>query len=167
MLQRIRQKATKETQDMKEDLQRKEQIKEAAKKKAEKQADIEAKRRIKAKIEEDKEDRRRKAEEAKALREGRAVESAQEPPAAPAEPKKTVSNASEARLRFHTYLGNFVTTLPAETTLSEVADYVEGQYGVVAISFTTNFPKKVFSTNDFGKTLKEAGMTPSSVLKVN
>ncbi|KJZ68993.1 hypothetical protein HIM_11620 [Hirsutella minnesotensis 3608] len=72
--QRIRQKATKETQDAKEELQRKEQIKEAARKRAEKMEDMEAKKRIKAKIEEDKAERRRKAEEAKAAREGRAPE---------------------------------------------------------------------------------------------
>ena len=59
--QKIRQKATRETQDLKEEIARKEQIKEAARKRQEKLDDQEAKRRIKAKIEADKEERRRKA----------------------------------------------------------------------------------------------------------
>lgn len=53
-----------------EDLKRKEQMKEAAQKRKEKLADMEAKKQIKARIEADKAERRRRAEEAKAVREG-------------------------------------------------------------------------------------------------
>lgn len=68
--EQIRQKSTRETQDLREELKKKEQIKEAAKKRQEKLDDIEAKRRIKAKIEADKAERKRKADEAKATRDG-------------------------------------------------------------------------------------------------
>ncbi|KJZ73874.1 hypothetical protein HIM_06767 [Hirsutella minnesotensis 3608] len=166
--ERIRQKATKETQDAKEELQRKEQIKEAARKRAEKMEDMEAKKRIKAKIEEDKAERRRKAEEAKAAREGRAPEvqapAAQPAPAAVQQPK---SNHSEARLRLQTASGNLTKTLPAETTLFELAQLVQGETGQAVTSFSTTFPKQVFQGDlDMSKTLKEAGFVPSSVLIV-
>lgn len=166
--EQIRQKSTKETQEAKEDLARKEQIKEAARKRQEKLDDIEAKKRIKAKIEADKADRKRKADEAKAAREGQA------PPAAAAEPtitapaaQKPKTNHTEARLRLQTSGGNITKTLPAETTLFELAQQVQGETGQAVTSFTTTYPKKTFEGDvDMSKTLKEAGLVPSSVLIV-
>ncbi|KAL2757967.1 hypothetical protein ACRALDRAFT_2040281 [Sodiomyces alcalophilus JCM 7366] len=161
--ERIRQKATKETQDLKEEIQRREQMKEAAKKRQEKLEDMEAKKRIKARIEADKEERRRKAEEAKAAREGRATVAAAPSPQ-PSIPKATV-NHSEARLRLQTANGNILKTLPAETTLFEVAQMLQMENGLEITSFSTTFPKKTFEGHtDFSKTLKEAGLVPSSVL---
>lgn len=160
-------KSTKETQDLKEDLERKEQIKDAAKKRQEKQDDLDAKKRIKAKIEADKQERRRKAEEAKAAREGRAppVEAAP-PPAAPAASRPAV-NHSEARLRLQTSAGNVQKTYSADTTLFEVAQALQAEDGITATSFTTTFPTKTYEGSvDFGKTLKEAGFVPSAVLIV-
>ena len=168
--QKIRQKATRETQDLKEELARKEQIKEAARKRQEKLDDHEAKRRIKAKIEADKEERRRKAEEAKAAREGRAA--APEPStstsaAAPAAAPKTAAQHTEARLRLQTAGGNVMKTLPAETTLFELAQRLETEDGVAASRFVMNFPRKTFEGSvDFGKTLREAGLVPSAALIV-
>lgn len=164
--QKIRMKSTKETQELKEELQRKEQIKEAQKKKQEKLDDIEAKRRIKEKIEADKAERRRKAEEAKAAREGKVLEQ-QAPAAAAAAPPKPKVNHSEARLRLQTDSGNILKTLPAETTLFEVAQIIQSETGKPVTSFATTFPRKVFQGDmDMSKTLKEAGMVPSSVLIV-
>ncbi|OAQ61554.1 UBA/TS-N domain-containing protein [Pochonia chlamydosporia 170] len=168
--EQIRQKSTKESQDLKEELARKEQIKEAAKKRQEKQDDMEAKKRIKAKIEADKAERRRKAEEAKAAREGRAPEvaagSAAPAPAAVAPPKPKADH-NTARLRLQTPSGNLMKTLPAETTLFELAQMVQGETGLVVTSFSTTFPKKTFSGDlDMSKTLKEAGFVPSSALIV-
>lgn len=161
-------KSTRETQDAKEELERKERLKEAAKKRQEKQDDLEAKRRIKAKIEADKEERRRKAEQAKAAREGRAVpEEAAPVPVAPAAPRPAATH-NEARLRLQTSVGNIQKTYPADTTLFEVAQALEAESGIAAVSsFTTTFPRKTFEGNvDFAKTLKEAGLVPSSVLIV-
>ena len=159
-------KSTKESQDLKEELKRKEQIKEAAKKRQEKLADQEAKKAIKAKIEADKRERQRKAEEAKAAREGRAL--AAEAPAAttPAVPKATTSH-NEARLRLQTPGGNVQKTFPAETTLFEVAQALEAE-GTQVKTFTMTFPRKVFEASgiDSGKTLREAGLVPSGVLIV-
>ncbi|KAI2640249.1 ubiquitin-related domain-containing protein [Xylaria nigripes] len=165
--EKIRQKATQESQDLKEELARKEQIKEAAKKRQEKADDIEAKKRIKAKIEADKEERRRKAEEAKAAREGRAVPAAAAAPAPAAAPARPAANHNEARLRLQTSGGNVMKTLPAETTLFEVAQMLEMEHGLTVSKFVQNFPRKVFEGNlDMGKTLKEAGLVPSAALIV-
>lgn len=166
--QKIRQKATKETEDLKEELARKEQIKEAAKKRQEKADDVEAKRRIKAKIEADKEERRRKAEATKAAREGRSVAPAAAAPvaAAPAASRPAATH-NEARLRLQLASGNVLKTLPAETSLFEVAQMLQEENGVTVTKFVMNFPRKVFEGSiDFGKTLKEAGLVPSAALIV-
>lgn len=153
---------------MKEELQRKEQIKEAARKRQEKIDDLEAKKRIKAKIEADKEERRRKAEEAKAIREGKTVPSASSTPTLAVAPgaaaAKPAVNHSEARLRLQTPSGNIMKTLPAETTLFEVAEQLKNENGMTVNKFVMNFPRKVFEGLDFGKTLKEAGLVPSAAL---
>ncbi|KAI0554568.1 ubiquitin-related domain-containing protein [Xylaria curta] len=165
--EQIRQKATKESQDIKEELQRKEQIKEAAKKRQEKIDEMEAKKRIKAKIEADKEERRRKAEEAKAAREGRAIPTTAPAPAAAAAPARPATNHNETRLRLQTSGGNVMKTLPVETTLFEVAQMLEAENGLAVSKFVQNFPRKVFEGNlDFGKTLKEVGLVPSAALIV-
>ena len=161
-------KSTRESQDAKEDLKRKEQIKEAAKKRQEKLDDIEAKKRIKAKIEADKAERRRKTEQAKAAREGRSLpeEPAPAPAAAPA-PSRPAATHNEARLRLQTSDGNIQKTYPAETTLFEVAQGLEEENGLTVTSFTMTFPKKTFEGSvDFAKTLKEAGLVPSAVVIV-
>jgi hypothetical protein len=151
-------------------LARKQAVKEAAAKRQEKLEDQEAKRRIKAKIEADKAERRRKAEEAKAAREGRAPQAEAAAPggaAAVAAAAKPKSNHNEARLRLQTDGGNITKTLPAETTLFELAQQVQSETGNAVSSFTTTFPRKTFEGDvDFSKTLKEAGFVPSSVLIV-
>jgi UBX domain-containing protein 1/4 len=155
-------KSTKETQDLKEELARKEQIKQAAKKRQEQLEDLEAKKRIKAKIEADKEERRRKAEDAKARREGRASPPA---PATQVQAKAPVSDRNETRLRLQTASGQVLKTLPAETTLFEVAELLQAEKQLHITSFTMNFPRKTFQGPiDLGKTLKEAGLVPSASL---
>lgn len=158
-----------QTEEAKEDLQRKEQIKEAMKKKQEKADDIAAKKRVKEKIEADKLARKQKQEEEKAMRNNPA---AFNPGAAAATPATggiqaataPKANHSEARLRLQTASGNVMTTLPAETTLFEVAEAVKKENGTQVNSFVSNFPRKEFKYEDFGMTLKEAGLVPSAAL---
>ena len=170
----IKKKHTKETEDLKEELARKEQIKDAQKKKQEKADDVAAKKRIKDKIEADKAERRRKADEEKAQRANpdafnptteQAPTGAAAAPATQQAPKSTASH-SEARLRLQTPSGNVMKSFPAETTLFEVAHVVQEEKGIEASSFTTTFPKKTFERKDFGMTVKEAGMVPSAALIV-
>ncbi|USW58308.1 Putative UBX domain, UBA-like superfamily, Zinc finger C2H2-type, Ubiquitin-associated [Septoria linicola] len=166
----IRKKHTKESDDAKEELARKEQIKEAAKKRQEKADDIAAKKRIKDKIEADKAARKAKIEEDKRMRDNPDAYNpgAATAPAgglAAAAPAK-VANHSEARLRLQTPSGNIMKTMPAETTLFEVAEAVKQENGTSATSFTQNFPKKIWNYEDFGMTLKEAGLVPSAALIV-
>jgi UBX domain-containing protein 1/4 len=88
------------------------------------------------------------------------------PAAAPVQ-KQPASDRNEARLRLQTSAGNIMKTMPAETTLFEVAQLVEQETGIAVTSFSTTFPKKTFEGHlDFGKTLKEAGLVPSAVLMV-
>ncbi len=155
---------------MKEQLQRKEQIKEAAKKRAEKREDLEAKKRIKARIEADKEERRRKAEEAKAAREGRAPEQPAAKPSgglAAAVASSSSSSSTQARLRLQLPTGNVQKTFDADATLFEVAQALESDDGFKAKKFELMFPRKTFEgATDLSKTLRELGLTPSAVLRV-
>lgn len=161
-------KSTKEIQDAKEELAKKEQIKEAAAKRREKLEDIAAKKRIQEKIAADKEERRLKAEKAKAEREGRAappdptIAAAQAAPAA----RRPAAAHTESRLRLQTAAGTIQKTFPADTTLFEVAAAIQAENGTTAGSFTQTYPKKIYHTEDFGLTLKEAGQVPSGVLIV-
>lgn len=162
-------KSTQDVQTIMEDLEKKEQIKAAAAKRKEKQDDILAKQRIKDKIAADKEERRLKAERAKAEREGRAPPPDPSLAAAAAAPvaSKPANVHTEARLRLQTSSGNVMKTFPAETTLFEVAEAVKAENGGPVASFSLTYPKKVFEGSvDFGKTLKEAGLVPSAVLIV-
>lgn len=145
-------------------------MKEAAKKKKEKQDDIEAKRRVKAKIEADKEERRLKAERERAERAGAAPPA--EPAAAPLPTtsgpvaSKPASAYTETRLRFQTSKGNVMKTLPVTTTLFEVAAALEQEDGVQVQSFLQTFPRKVFDQEFFGESLKDLGLIPSASLVI-
>ncbi|QSZ31715.1 hypothetical protein DSL72_001282 [Monilinia vaccinii-corymbosi] len=165
--EQIRMKSTKEVSDAKEKLARDQQIKEAQAKRAEKAADIQAKKRIQEKIAADKEERRLKAEAAKALREGRAPPVEKVAPApAPAAATGAPKVHTESRLRLQTSTGTLTKTYPIDTTLFEISQQLQGEVGAVS-SFTMTYPKKTFEGPvDFGKTLKEAGLVPSAVLIV-
>ncbi|KAG9230580.1 ubiquitin-related domain-containing protein [Amylocarpus encephaloides] len=166
--EKIRQKATREVQDLKEDMARQEQIKAAAKKREEKMADIAARKRIQEKIAEDKEERRLKAERAKAEREGRAVAAAAEPVTAPvpAGERRTVVH-TETRLRLQLASGTVQKAFGVDTTLFEVAQALQADGAPEVESFTMTFPLKTFTGSiDFSKTLREAGLVPSAVLIV-
>lgn len=144
-------------------------MKEAAKKKQEKQDEIEAKRRVKARIEADKEERRRKAELEKAGRAGMALPAQPAAPAATAPgpvASKPASAYTETRLRFQTSKGNIMKTLPVDTTLFEVAAALEQEDGLEVQSFVQNFPRKVFDSGFFGESLKDLGLVPSASLVV-
>ena len=168
--EQIRQKSTKETQDLKEDLKLKEQIKEAEKKRQEKQADIDAKKRIQARIAADKEERRLRSEREKAEREGRAAPQPVPPTTLPTASSPTTSKPAsaytETRLRLQTPNGNVMKSFPVDTTLFEVAADLSKESGLEIESFTQNFPKKVFTNEFFGETLKELKLVPSASLIV-
>lgn len=164
--QEIRRKANKESQDAKEELQRKQRIKEAEKKKREAEGDKIAKARVREKIEADKKARREKAEQEKARREGRAAQVAAETPApaAPSAPKPS-ADYTESRLRLQTPdRQNIMKKLPVETTLLEIASSIELETGIEVNNFAQNFPRKVFTREDFGNNLKELNLVPSASL---
>ncbi|KPI35311.1 uncharacterized protein AB675_9925 [Cyphellophora attinorum] len=166
--EQISRKKTKESEDIKEQLRVKEQIKDAEKKRKEKQDDIDAKKKIKAQIAADKEERRLKAERDKAARAGQALPSQQETTTATpaATTSKPASEYTESRMRFQTESGNIMKTYPVETTLFEVAQAIGDEIGRDVESFTQNFPRKVFGKDFFDQTLKELKLVPSASLIV-
>jgi len=61
-------------------------------------------------------------------------------------------------------------TLPSDNTLQDVAVALAAQNVPIeldTVSFTMNFPRKTFAKSDFGKSLKELGLTPSAVLQIS
>jgi hypothetical protein len=161
----IRRKSTKEGQDVKERLQAQEQVKEAAKKRQEKKDDAAARKKIIDQIARDKAERKAKSDADKAARAGLApavVEEAKPVPSAP----KPATAYTETRLRLQTPAGTITKSFPVESTLFEVAHAVNAENGFTVASFSTNFPKKTFDNEDFGMTLKEAGLVPSAAVVV-
>ncbi|KAF8509604.1 ubiquitin-related domain-containing protein [Hysterangium stoloniferum] len=169
----IRRKAGKDMAAIKEEMKAKEAIKEAEQRRRDKIADAKAKAAVKAQIEADKRERAEKAAREKALRQGlqppQQVQAST--PAAAATPSAGTSSKDhkETRLQIRMSSGGqpFTTTLPSESTLRDVAEFVAGQtlsVDVDTVSFAQHFPRKLFSQADFSKTLKELGLTPSAVL---
>jgi hypothetical protein len=161
----IRKKATKESQDIREKLAKQEQIKEAQAKRREKKADEDARKKILAQIEADKAERKRKADLEKAQRAGLAPAEPEPVAAAPSAPK-TSADYKETRLQLRCPGETKTMSFPVETTLFEVAHALGEAIGREIKTFTTPFPRKIYDSHDFGMTLKEAGMVPSSALIV-
>ncbi|THH07966.1 hypothetical protein EW145_g3034 [Phellinidium pouzarii] len=166
----IRRKAGKDAGSIRQDLEAKEAIKAAESARREKLDEARARAEVKRKIEEDKAERRERAEREKALRAGGSVPVVATP-AAPAPTSGTASVAGrdykETRLQIRLTSGGkpYVTTLPSESTLLEVAEYLASQTLSVdadTVSFAMHYPKKQFSRGDFSKTLRELGLTPSA-----
>ncbi|KAH9479318.1 UBX domain-containing protein 1 [Psilocybe cubensis] len=170
----LRRKAGKDMHKIREELMAKEAIKEAEAKRREKIEDAKAKAAIKAQIEADKKARAEKAAREKALREGQPVldSSASAGPSRPAAaPVATVAGKDfkETRLQIRMSTGGqpYTTTLSSDAPLREVAEYLGGQLATVnveTVTFAQHFPRKTFSREDFSKSLKDLGLTPSAVL---
>ncbi|KAH9893190.1 ubiquitin-related domain-containing protein [Cubamyces lactineus] len=169
----IRRKAGKDMNQIREEMKQKELIKEAEKKRKEKLEDAKARAAVKAQIEADKRERAAKAAREKALREGKAVpeQSAPAPAAAPAASSapKASKDYPETRLQIRMASGGqpYVTTLPSDATLREVAEFLAAQtlaVNVDTVKFSLTFPRKTFAPEDFSRSLRDLGLTPSAVL---
>jgi len=167
----LRRKAGKDMNKIKEDLRLKEALKEAEAKKREKIEDAKAKAAVKAQIEADKKARAEKAAREKALRDGQPIidSSSSTGPSRPAPATVPKKDFAETRLAIRMASGGqqFTTTLPSDAPLREVAEYLAGQLlsvDVDTVLFTQHFPRKNFTREDFSKSLKDLGLTPSAVL---
>ncbi|EAU90430.1 DNA-binding protein [Coprinopsis cinerea okayama7 len=170
----IRRKQGKDLNKIKEELKVKEALKEAEAKKREKIEEAKARAAVKAQIEADKKARAEKAAREKALREGRPIVDAPGPsnpsPAAiAAATTGPSSERKETRLQIRMSTGGppLTTTLPSESPLRELAEFVAAQspdIDVDSVKFTQAFPRKTFGLSDFSKTLKELGLVPSAAL---
>lgn len=145
----------------------KEQLKEIEKKRKEKAADIAARKKIEAQIKATQEERKRKAAEAKAAREGKTIPQQEAAPVVQSQPA-VQANYDHARLqlRIPGRAAPLVKNFPADTTLFEVAMAISEEAGFETSSFTMTFPRKTISREEFGSTLKEAKLVPSAALIV-
>jgi len=172
----LRRKAGKDMNKIKEDLKLKEAMKEAEAKKREKIADAKARAAIKAQIEADKKARAEKAAREKALREGQALPevsnsatSSHPTAVAAATSSGAGRDFKETRLQIRLSTGGtpYTTTLSSDAPLREVAEFLGGQLHTIDVDTVTlaqHFPRKVFDRQDFEKSLKQLGLTPSAVL---
>ncbi|KAI0262306.1 ubiquitin-related domain-containing protein [Gloeopeniophorella convolvens] len=169
----IRRKGGKESMQIKEDLKNKQILKDLEATRREKEDEKRARAAIKAQIEADKRERAEKAAHEKALRDGTAVPGTSAGPSAAAAPAAAAPAVAgrdfkETRLQIRLAAGGppLTTTLPSDSTLREVAEFVAGQnlsYDVETVTFTQQFPRKQFSQADFSKSLRDLGLTPSAV----
>jgi hypothetical protein len=168
----LRRKAGKEMGKIKEDMKLKEAMKEAEAKKREKIEDARARAAVKAQIEADKKARAEKAAREKALRDGQPLpDTSSAVPATPAVASTNVTRKDfkETRLQIRMATGGqpYTTTLPIDAPLREVAEFLAGQslaIDVDTVTLAQQFPRKTFTQADFGKSLKDLGLTPSAVL---
>ncbi|OSX64339.1 hypothetical protein POSPLADRAFT_1180010 [Postia placenta MAD-698-R-SB12] len=169
----IRRKAGKDMNELREEIRAKEMKKEAEAKRREKVEDAKARAAIKAQIEADKRERAAKAAREKALREGKPLPGSSTPStaAAPAvaAPKAASKDYAETRLQIRMASGGqpYTTTLPSDSTLRAVAEFLAGQtlaVDVETVTFAQHFPRKTFTRDDFSRTLRDLGLTPSAVL---
>ncbi|KAG1812765.1 ubiquitin-related domain-containing protein [Suillus subaureus] len=172
----IRRKTGKDIGKLKDELKAKELVKEAEQKRREKLEDAKAKAAVKAQIEADKKARAERTAREKALRDGQPIIDA--PASASTTPAVTASSSSggtsgkdfkETRLQIRMATGGtpYTTTLPSDATLREVAEFLAAQTLVIdveTVTFAQHFPRKTFSRDQFSKTLRELGLTPSAVL---
>ncbi|KAG2033839.1 ubiquitin-related domain-containing protein [Suillus americanus] len=171
----IRRKTGKDVGKLKDEMMAKELVKEAEQKRREKLEDAKAKAAVKAQIEADKKARAERAAREKALRDGQPIIDG--PASASTTPAVTASSSSgtsgkdfkETRLQIRMATGGtpYTTTLPSDATLREVAEFVAAQtltVDVETVTFAQHFPRKTFSRDQFSKTLRELGLTPSAVL---
>ncbi|KLO05040.1 hypothetical protein SCHPADRAFT_911285 [Schizopora paradoxa] len=173
----IRRKGGKDIGVLREEMKVKESIKAAEQARKDKLDDAKAKAAIKAQIEADKRERAEKIAREKALREGKAP-----PPTAASTSTTTTATTSssaggegtqrehkDARLQIRLSGGGqpIVVTLPSESTLQDVAEHVVSQSPAVdpsVVTFTRQFPRKLFARSEFSQSLKDLGLVPSAVL---
>ncbi|EKM81601.1 hypothetical protein AGABI1DRAFT_111884 [Agaricus bisporus var. burnettii JB137-S8] len=170
----IRRKAGKDINQLREEIQAREARKEAEAMKREKAEEARAKAAVKAQIEADKKARAEKAAMEKALREGRAPPGASTPvnvpkPAAAASASTAGRDFKDTRLQIRMSTGGLplTTTLSSDASLQEVAEYIAGQdhnVNVETVTLAQHFPRKTFTRQEFSKSLRDLGLTPSAVL---
>ncbi|KAJ1960713.1 hypothetical protein GGI12_003655 [Dipsacomyces acuminosporus] len=154
------------------------QMREFAQQKKDRELDRLARQKVKQQIEQDKRDRAARFAKEKAEREGLATTSQQQqqqdgavkPSLLQAGLPKVSSNTGMARLQFRPMVKSvegiqpFTHVFNAEDTLDQVVEFVKEKTGIKHFHLATTFPKKVFGTHHYSKTLKELGLAPSAAL---
>ncbi|KAI9598233.1 ubiquitin-related domain-containing protein [Syncephalis fuscata] len=150
--ERIRRLAGQEMNEAKERLKEQEILKAVEAKKREKLEDKRARDAIIQQIEEDKKERAARRAQASASR-----------------PRPTTTNHTETRLQLRMPSGPpVINTFAVDAPLDEVMVFVREKLGNSAanVTLSTVFPRRVLTSNEKSKTLKELDLVPSSVLVV-
>ncbi|PWN27629.1 hypothetical protein BDZ90DRAFT_279417 [Jaminaea rosea] len=168
--EQIRRKAGQDMAVAKDEMEKREAEKERKRKAAEKKADAEAKARVREQIEADKRERAERVAREKAARSGQTTQAtpAAAAGAAPAPPPqaKAASTANESRLRIRAPGGQWMGTVPAETTLKQVEQMVvDAGNAAGPLKFSQTFPRKFFTDEEKQKTLRELGLVPNAALE--
>lgn len=157
----------KEMSNIKQTLAEQEIKKMAEQRRREKQEEREAKAKVLAQLEADKAARRAEREAAKNHQSAASVVSA--PVQSPSPDKPVVKrDYTEAKLQVRQTNGQpLVHTFGAKESLAAVRLYLEMNRtdgGSGQVKLMTNFPKKVFSDDDYENSLENLGLVPSAVL---
>merc|ERR1712136_140911 len=158
----------KEMSDIRAAIQEQEIKKMAEQRRREKEGDRAAKAKVLAQIEADKAARRAEREAAKNPATASSHAAAAPPPVA-AQPA-VKKDYSEAKLQIRQTNGQpLVHSFGAKESLAAVRLYVQMNRtdgGAGQVKFMTNFPKKVFTDEEYENSLENLGLVPSAVLMV-
>ncbi|CAE7205089.1 unnamed protein product [Rhizoctonia solani] len=157
----IRRKGGQDIGSIKEELQLKEAEKEARQRKQDKLDDAKAKAAVRAQIEADKKGREYQQPPVSGV--GGATSARAAAPGA----KSAEATTTRLQIRLASGGAPLTTTMASDSTLHEVALFVESQNPAISsqtVTFSTTFPRKSFSRSDFTRTLKELDLVPSAVL---
>ncbi|ORX88275.1 UBX-domain-containing protein [Anaeromyces robustus] len=165
--EKVRRRTGKELNEARERMEKEELKRIYEKKKREQIEERKARARVKAQIEQDRKERAAKLEEEKRLREGKAM-----PQSNSNSSINLQSSASESIDYSETSIQIRMPGMPplvqdfnSSDTLQKVYEFLLSKKPEFSgYSFSTTYPRKVFTEQDKSKTLKELDLVPSSVL---
>ncbi|ORX43794.1 UBX-domain-containing protein [Piromyces finnis] len=163
--EKVRRRTGKELNEARERMEKEELKRIYEKKKREQIEEKKARARVKAQIEQDRKERAAKAEEQKRLREGKAMSNSSSSVSLTTTPSESV-DYSETSIQIRASgMPPIVHDFNSTDTLEKVYEFLlSSKPEFAGYSFSTTYPRKVFTEQDKSKTLKELDLVPSSVL---
>jgi len=163
--EKVRRRTGKELNEARERMEKEELKRIYEKKKREQIEEKKARARVKAQIEQDRKERAAKAEEQKRLREGKPMSTSSSNVSLPTTPSESTDYAETSIQIRMPGMPPIVHDFNSTDTLQKVYDFLlSSKPEFAGYSFSTTYPRKVFTEQDKSKTLKELDLVPSSVL---
>ena len=141
---------------LREKLEQEEMRKEVEEKRRRKEEDRLYKEKIRKQLEQDKLERKQRSSESVAI--------SSQPSTAPVSSSPAAVNYDVARIQIRTPKGPLTTQLTPTDTLNTVIKFLETNNIRQPFTLSTSFPRKVYASSDYEKTLKELGLVPSCAL---